>query len=131
MSLNFKVSDSFNVDELIGRIAQYYQLNGYNVVPLSMGEDSCIEISKGKESFIRYVGLSLCVKLSISKKGGILKISAQGSDWLFKIISFALGVLLVTGIIGTVLVVTGIIGTVKQFSFTKEIGSNINNILKT
>ncbi|MBE6904311.1 MAG: hypothetical protein E7480_06850 [Ruminococcaceae bacterium] len=129
MAIAFKVSDNFNLDQLIGKIAQNYQLHGYNVIPLSMGDNTCIEISKGKDSYVKYVGLSLCAELSMIKKGNILTISVKHKDWIFKMIAIALGILLSLGFVGVLLIAAGVFGIVKQYNFTQELQQNVSLIL--
>jgi hypothetical protein len=119
----FPVPQQFNMQEMIGRITQTYQIKGFSVTSVRMGAGVSIDFRKDDAGFKKFVGLALGVKANIMVQNGNMIINFSDAEWTGKIVAIAVG-----WILCLVPFFLGIIGCVKQSGLPNEIANDIQMI---
>ncbi|MCL1890570.1 MAG: zinc ribbon domain-containing protein [Coriobacteriia bacterium] len=116
----FTVAPDFDMNELVGKIAQMYQAKGFTVAAMPMGAGTSISFKKGEGGIQQYIGLGLGVRANIMPQGGNMSVNFSDADWTWKIVALVAGWFLCL-----IPVVTGAIGAIQQAQLPKEIGNDI------
>ena len=118
------IGPDFNMNELVGRLTQKYQAQGFDVVPMQMGDSVSIKFSKDNDGIKKFVGLCLEVTANLSVNNGQLIINFTDAEWTGKIIGLAVGWFLCL-----IPFLIAIYGAVKQSEFPKTITNDIRALM--
>lgn len=120
----FPINQDFNMNDLVGKLTQMYQAQGFDVVPRQMGEAISIKFSKDEDGIKKFVGLGLEITANLTVNDNSLMIAFDDEEWVGKLIGIGVGLILCW----IPAFVAGY-GAYKQSEFPKKIANDIQVLL--
>ena len=127
-NLMVNVSECFDMEKMINDLVECYEAKGFQirVVKLKNGHKITFEKDCGGINTILGMGIGLSATCTlIGKEHDTLNVCFGEEEWTGKIIACAIGLCLCF-----IPIITGIIGVMKQLSFPKELGNDIERIAR-
>lgn len=128
------VNPDFDMVDLVTKLTQMYQAQGFEVSAIQAGTGVSIKFSKDDDGVKKFVGLALGITanismgdnntLSNSSSSKALIINFSGAEWLGKIVGLAIGWVLCL----IPFVIAGY-GAIKQSELPKKIGNDIQTLV--
>ena len=109
------IGPGFDMNDLVAKMTQTYQLQGYTVVATAMGSGVSIDFRQGHNNFRKYIGASIGVRANISvSNNGTLAVTYTDEDWTIKVVLLILGLLFIALFIGCFMIGGSVVGFVRQ-----------------
>ena len=116
----FPLPPNFNLQDLVAKITHMYQIKGFTVMAMPMGNGVSLDFRKDDEGIKKYVGLALGIRANIMIQGDTVIVNYTDAEWNGKIVGFIIGWFLCW-----IPCITAIVGTIQQNDLPKNIGNDL------